>query len=434
MSPSPRGNARLTLAPLALALVTGGILPPGTIRAQSVDLPAPATAVVDSAGNAADQQPLDAERLLEIDAVVAHAVAAGGFPGAAVAVGRHDGEIWLRSYGRQGWGADAPATDPDRTLYDLASLTKVVATTTAIMVLYDQGRIQLDAPAARYLPRWAIGRHADVTVRDLLTHRSGLPPGRDLRRAARSPAGARRAVLATPLDFPPGTHYVYSDLGADILGFIVEAVSGEPLDRFVDTHVFRRLGMRSTRFRPPPSWDARLARTEAPLGRVHDGNAAALGGVAGHAGLFATVADLSIFARMMLGGGAIHGVRIVGDSTVALFTRRAAGHRALGWDTCGGASCGQQMGETAYGHTGFTGTSLWIDPVQDVYVIVLTDWACGDEAHPVPPSAALADVRADVADLAEVASRGAAGMPAESPTLRSDGARGWQRGTNRSGW
>jgi CubicO group peptidase (beta-lactamase class C family) len=313
-------------------------------------------------------------------------------------------------------------------------LTKVVATTTAIMILYDQGKIKLDAPAARYLPQWKVGAHAGVTVRDLLTHRSGLPPGRDLWVIAHSPAAARRAVLRTPLESAPGERYVYSDLGADILGFIVEQVSGERLDEFTRSHIFQRLGMNSTRFRPPPSWASRLAHTEAPLGRVHDRNAATLGGVAGHAGLFSTAADLSIFAEMLLNGGTYHGKRIVRDSTVALFTRRAAvGHRALGWDTCGGASCGQRMGETGFGHTGFTGTSLWIDPVRDVYVIVLANWACGDAVHPVPPNAALADVRADVADLAELSAMPDTGAH-DTLTLRSDGARGWLRGADRSGW
>jgi CubicO group peptidase (beta-lactamase class C family) len=381
-----------------------------------------------------DSTALATERLFAVDHVVSHGVAAGGFPGATVAIGRAAGPAWLRGYGHRGWDETTPQVDPSQTVYDLASLTKVVATTTAIMILYDQGKIKLDAPAARYLPQWKIGAHAGVTVRDLLIHRSGLPPGRDLWVVAHSPAAARRAVLRTPLESPPGERYVYSDLGADILGFIVEQVSGERLDAYTRSHIFQRLGMNSTRFRPPPSWDPRLAHTEAPLGRVHDRNAATLGGVAGHAGLFSTAADLSIFAEMLLNGGAYHGKRIVRDSTVALFTRRAAvGHRALGWDTCGGASCGQRMGETGFGHTGFTGTSFWIDPVRDVYVIVLANWACGDAVHPVPPNAALADVRADVADLAELSAMPDTGTH-DTLTLRSDGARGWLRGADRSGW
>ena len=382
-----------------------------------------------------DSSQLSAERLLAVDHVLTHAVAAGGFPGATVAIGRVSGPTWLRGYGHRSWVETTPQVDPATTVYDLASLTKVVATTTAIMILYDQGKIRLDAPAARYLPQWKVSARAGVTVRDLLTHRSGLPPGRDLWRVGHTPAAARRAVLRTPLEDEPGAHYVYSDLGADILGFIVENVSGERLDQFTTERVFRRLGMTSTRFRPPPTWRARLAHTEAPLGRVHDRNAAALGGVAGHAGLFSTAADLSIFAEMLLNGGTYHGVRIVRDSTVALFTRRASlGHRALGWDTCGGASCGQRMGETGFGHTGFTGTSLWIDPARNLYVIVLANWACGDDTHAVPPSAALSDVRADVADLAEVAATPPDSTVALTLTLRSDGARGWNRNSWSTSW
>lgn len=379
-------------------------------------------------------RPIAAERLFTVDRVVARAVAAGGFPGATVAIGRTSGPVWLRGYGTLSWDPDAAQADPTRTMYDLASLTKVVATTTAIMILYDQGKIRLDAPAARYLPRWKIGKRAHVTVRELLTHRSGLPPGRELWRVANTPAQARRAVLATPLENEPDAHYVYSDLGADVLGQIVEAVSGEKLDAFVAHHVYQRLGMTSTRFRPLSSMYTRLAHTEAPLGRVHDRNAATLGGVAGHAGLFSTASDLSVFAQMMLGGGQYHGVRIVRESTVALFTRRAAGHRALGWDTCGGASCGQIMGETAYGHTGFTGTSLWIDPAHDAYVIVLANWACSDATHAVPPSAALSDVRADLADLTEAAVLSGTAFAHDSLSIRSDGARGWTRGAERQGW
>jgi CubicO group peptidase (beta-lactamase class C family) len=378
--------------------------------------------------------PISAERLLTVDRIVERAVEAGGFPGATVAIGRQDGPVWLRGYGSLSWDPDAAHADPTRTMYDLASLTKVVATTTAIMILYDQGKIRLDAPAARYLPRWKIGARAHVTVQDLLTHRSGLPPGRELWLVAHTPAQARRAVLTTPLEYEPGAHYVYSDLGADVLGQIVEAVSGEHLDAFVARHVYQRLGMTSTRFRPPPSTIARLARTEAPPGRVHDRNAATLGGVAGHAGLFSTASDLAVFAQMMLGGGQYHGVRIVRPSTVALFTRRAAGHRALGWDTCGGASCGQIMGETAYGHTGFTGTSLWIDPAHDAYVIVLANWAYSDATHAIPPNAVLADVRADLADLTESAVLSGTPAAHDSLSIRSDGARGWSRGPERQGW
>jgi serine-type D-Ala-D-Ala carboxypeptidase len=367
--------------------------------------------------------------LTTIDRVVARGVAAGGFPGAAVIVGRHDTTLLVRGYGRQQWTRHAAAVDPATTMYDLASLTKTLATGIAAMVLYDRGRLDLDAPVDRYLPRWRGGGREEVTVRDLLTHRSGLPAGRELWRVAHSPAAARRAVLATPLELSPGTRFLYSDIGADVLGFVIEAIVHQPLDQFLDRRVYKPLGLRHIRFRPRARDLSRLAVTDAPLGRVNDRNAAVLGGVAGHAGLFASAADVAALAQMMLRGGVYHGVRLVSDTTVARFTTRTAGTRALAWDTCaGGASCGQYMGTRAFGHTGYTGTSLWVDPEHDLFVVVLANWAAGTAAHPTGPSAILADVRADVADLAESVVAAGPSSPIPPPalvSLRSDGARGW---------
>lgn len=364
-----------------------------------------------------------------VDRVATHGLQAGGYPGMAVLIGRRDTTLLERGYGHLGWLPGSAPVDPARTMYDLASLTKVVGTTTALMLLYDHHRLDLDAPVSRYLPQWRAGAKSHVTIRDLLTHRSGLPAGRELWRIARTPAAARRAVLATSLAYPPGERYVYSDLGADILGFVAEAITHQRLDEYLEQHVYRRLGMRNTRFRPTRADDRRVARTEAPLGRVHDRNAATLGGVAGHAGLFASAGDLAILARMMLDGGIYHGVRIVSDTTIERFTVRARGTRALGWDTCaGGASCGQYMDTTAYGHTGYTGTSMWIDPDHDLFVIVLANWASGTYEHPTGPGAILADVRADIADLAEatVAETHADSVARRAAlTLRSDGERGW---------
>ena len=257
-----------------------------------------------------------------VDRVVAHGLAAGGYPGIAVVIGRRDTTLLARGYGHVDWNPTSAVVDVSRTMYDLASLTKVVATTTAIMILYDHHRLDLDAPASRYLPRWRVGAQSGVTIRDLLTHRSGLPAGRELWRLARTPAAARRAVLATPLESRPGERYAYSDLGADILGFVVEAITRQPLDQYLARHLYDRLGMRNTRFRPTRADDRRIAPTEAPLGRVHDRNAATLGGVAGHAGLFSSAGDLAILSRMMLQGGVYHGVRIVTDSAVERFTSR----------------------------------------------------------------------------------------------------------------
>ncbi len=376
---------------------------------------------------------MSAERLATIERVVQRGIDAGGFPGASVVVGRKGFSVMSKGFGALDWTGKKPV-DVQASIYDLASLTKVIGTTTAIMLLYDQGRIELDAPVSRYLPDFTGGLKDQVTIRHLLTHRGGLPAGRELWRIAKTPAQARAAVLASPIKCKPGNCYEYSDLGADILGFVAEAVSQQPLNAFLTREVFSKLGMADTRFRLSAADAARSAPTEIapprgyPLrGEVHDENAWALGGVAGHAGLFSTASDLSVFAQMLLNGGEYNGVRILADSTVALFTKRAAGHRALGWDTCdGGAGCGQYLGERAFGHTGFTGTSLWIDPDRQVFVILLTNRVHAARAR--RPSKVIADVRNDLADAAVLAVMDDPGGVLAMPvSFRADAATDWNR-------
>ena len=389
------------------------------------------------AGGLPEREPaavgMSAERLATIDRVVQRGIEAGGYPGASLVVGRKGYSVWQRGFGTLDWTRKSRVT-ADESIYDLASLTKVVATTTALMVLYDQGKVELDAPVSRYLPDFSGGLKNQVTVRHLLTHRAGLSAGRELWRIANTPADARAAVIASPINCTPGACYEYSDLGADLLGFIAEEVSGENLDAFLQKTVFRKIGMTDTRYRLADADMFRTAPTEIapprgyPLrGEVHDENAFALGGVAGHAGLFSTAADLSVFAQMMLDGGVANGVRVIADSTVQLFTRRAAGHRALGWDTCaGGAGCGQFMSERAFGHTGFTGTSLWIDPDRQMFVVLLTNRVHAARAR--RPSKVIADVRNDLADAAVLAVMddpgGVLAMPA---SFRADLAKDWNR-------
>jgi CubicO group peptidase (beta-lactamase class C family) len=345
-----------------------------------------------------------------------------------VVVGRRGAVVFARGYGTRSWTDPSPVS-AGRTLYDLASLTKVVATAAAAMVLVDQGRLRLDDPVARYLPEFRRGARAAVTVRDLLTHLSGLPAGRDLRDAG-GPRDARRDVLATPLVRQPGERAEYSDVGPIVLGFVIEQIAGEPLDTFLRRTVYRPLGMAHTMFRPSAADRARAAPTApgAPAGVVHDPAARSLGGVAGNAGLFSTAIDLARFAQMMLNGGTLDGRRVVGDSTVALFTRRTAGWRALGWDTCGGGgSCGHYLGPAAFGHTGFTGTSLWIDPERELFVIVLTNAVVGRPGGGEAPVAILHDVRQDIAEIATLAVTDDALERALPPRLRSDARIGWQR-------
>ena len=421
----PSGGALRTVAPDAVRALAARTAP------MSDGLPLrPATTVG-----------MSAERLAAVDRVVLSGINAGGYPGAAVVVGRGGYSVVKRGYGRLDWTADSPQAD-EHSIYDLASLTKVVGTTSAIMVLYDEGKIDLDAPVRTYLPEFTGGGKDRVTVRHLLLHRSGLPAGRDLWRITSSPAEARRAVLETPLGCAPGVCYEYSDLGADVLGFIVEAVSGQRLDAFLAQRVFGPLGMSDTYFRPPAPLRNRIAPTEVapprgyPLrGEVHDENAYALGGVAGHAGLFSSAADLSIFAQTLLNGGVYAGTRVFADSTVRLFTRREAGSRALGWDTCTNGStsgsCGSIMGETAFGHTGFTGTSVWMDPERNMFVVLLTNRV--HEARARRPAKVIADVRADLADAAELAvlddPRGVRDMPA---SFRADDETDWNRTPERA--
>ena len=377
---------------------------------------------------------MSASRLAKIDHVVRRGIQAGGYPGAAVVVGRKGAAVWQRGFGRLDWTDESSTVSPTESIYDLASLTKVVGTTTALMILFDEGKVHLDDPVSKYIPEFSGGEKDLVTLRLLLEHRSGLPAGRDLWRIARSPDEARQAVIETPLTYHSDQFYEYSDLGADMLGFVVEAASGQRLDQFLADHVWKPLGMDDTFFKPADSLRDRIAPTEVnpprgyPLrGEVHDENAFALGGIAGHAGLFSTASDLAVFAQMMLNGGQYGGTRIISDSTVGLFTTRAARTRALGWDTCAGdGSCGKYLSERAYGHTGFTGTSLWIDPDRDMFVILLTNRVHAARAR--RPAKVIADVRADLSDAAALAvmdyGDGMLEMPAK---FRADRAIGWNR-------
>jgi CubicO group peptidase (beta-lactamase class C family) len=383
---------------------------------------------------APDAVGMSASRLASIDRVVQRGITAGGYPGAAVVVGRKGAAVWQKGFGKLSWSASDSPVEAETTIYDVASLSKVVGTTTAVMVLYDEKKIDLEAPVLRYLPAFSGGLKDKVTVRDLLTHRSGLPAGRDLWRKARSPQEARDMVLATQLVYRPNEGYIYSDLGADVLGMIVEEVSGERLDRFLTRRVFSPLGMNHTFYRPADSLRHRIAPTEVspprgyPIrGEVHDENAYALGGIAGHAGLFSTAADLSVFAQMMLNKGTYEGVQIISDSTVDLFTRRTAGHRALGWDTAeGDYGSGKYLTERSYGHTGFTGTSIWIDPDREMFVVLLTNRVHAAKAQ--RPAKIIADVRSDLSDAAVLAVvDGPTPVLAMPESFRADDQAGWTR-------
>jgi CubicO group peptidase (beta-lactamase class C family) len=311
-----------------------------------------------------------------LDSAMAALVADARVPGAVLAVGRGAKLVHLRGYGHTDWRAGAPAADAT-TLYDLASLTKVVATTTAAMTLADAGRLELDRPVRAYVPALDAPDKRGITVRMLLAHRSGLEAGAPLYDRVRGKEAYVRAIGARPAQAPPGTRTEYGDWNMVLLQAVVERVAGRPLDAFVRDRVFGPLGMRDARFRPDTADAAlrrRIAPTDVAWGVVHDPNARAMGGVSGHAGLFATARDLAVFAQAMLNGGRYGAARLAAPETVARWTaaQRADGSRALGWDTSAPASgAGALFSPRSYGHTGFTGTSLWVDPDRDLFVVLL---------------------------------------------------------------
>jgi CubicO group peptidase (beta-lactamase class C family) len=303
-------------------------------------------------------------------------------PSVALAVGRHGRLVYMRSLGRVDRAAgSAPVTDS--TLFDLASLTKVVATTSVAMRLEQDSLLDLDRTVASYLPELSDTAKARITVRQLLTHTGGLEAGAPLHRTFRGREQYLQQINQRPLRYAPGTGTVYSDWDIILLGLIIERITGKTLDVVADEQVFAPLGMRDTRFRPDASLRPRVAATEVAQdrggliwGEVHDPNAWAMGGVAGHAGLFGSVRDLAVFAQMLLNHGSHNGVRLYRPATVARWTapQGRGSSRALGWDTPSGeSSAGRYFGPRGFGHTGYTGTSIWIDPERGVFVVLLTN-------------------------------------------------------------
>lgn len=346
-----------------------------------------------------------------LTAVLQAAIRDSAFPGAFAVVGDSRGVLAEVGVGRLDWRR---SPRPDRhTLWDLASLTKVVGTTTAMAQLVERGEVNLDAPAQQYLPDWIGQGQESVTVRHLLTHRSGLPSFRPYDTLTHDPDSLAILLYRTGLDRSPGQRMVYSDIGAFIMGRIVVTVSGMPLDRYLQTRVFATLGMRETLFNPDASLRPRVAPTEVDTlrgglvrGAVHDERAYYLGGVTAHAGLFSSAADLSRFATMLLRGGTLDSARILRPETIARFTQyedSTAYNRGLGWQkpdrpgmrdqTPSAAWAGRLMSGRAYGHTGFTGTSIAIDPALDLYVILLSN-----RVNPTRRNNKIAAVRPRLAD------------------------------------
>jgi beta-glucosidase-like glycosyl hydrolase/CubicO group peptidase (beta-lactamase class C family) len=345
------------------------------------------------------------EGLARVQEVVARGIESGTAPGAVALVARRGKIVLERAFGSMTYEKDAARVRPD-TLYDIASLTKVVVTTTLSMILYERGLLDLESPVSRYVPEFRGEGKEKVLVKDLLAHSGGLLWWTDLFRKfeGKTPEESKRGYLATihemPLDYPPRSKMVYSDLGILLLGEILERVTGKDLETLAKEEVLEPLGMSGATYRPSKTLLSRIAPTEVDpwrgrlvQGEVHDENAFGLGGVAPHAGLFATARDLACFAQMMLNGGAYGGARLLEPETIALFTQRAnlvpGSSRALGWDTPSEpSSAGKLFSASSYGHTGFTGTSLWIDPERELFAILLTN-----RVHPTRENPKISELR-----------------------------------------
>jgi len=342
--------------------------------------------------------------------VVDKAVKDRAFPGATLAVGFR-GKVAIHAFGKLSYNAKSPAVVPT-TMYDIASLTKVVVTTTLVAKLAEGDfavPLDLDAKIERFLPEWASGpqpewRHR-VTVRHLLTHTSGLPPFKEYWRTSKSKQDTLTKIFAEPLEYEPGTKEVYSDLGIILMAEIIERLTGRSLDDLANSLVFSPLGMKNSVYKPPKKLWPKIAPTEIDnnyrhrliQGEVHDENAYAIGGVSGHAGVFSTAPDLAAFCQMLLNGGVYAHQRILRRATVTQFTtpqQLSGGIRTLGWavPTPGGLS-GRYFSEHSFGHTGFTGTSIWIDPDRQLFVVFLTN-----RVHPTRENQKIQQVRRDLHD------------------------------------
>ena len=361
-------SACIFLAVLAIAEVN-----PIAARA-GVDAGAPAPAKIDGGAPAT---------LTEgIDRLVAEAIAQGKLPGCVVVIGRAGGIVYQQAFGSRALLPDKEAMTLD-TIFDLASLTKPIATATALMVLVDRGKIDLDERVVRYLPEFRAHGKEAISIRQLLTHVSGLPADTPVADYEHGRATALKHVMALSLKAPPGSKSIYSDAGFLVLEEVIRRVTGTDLSAFAENAIFHPLGMNETGFLPSANLRPRIAPTEKRgdawiRGDVHDPRAYRLGGIAGHAGLFSTAKDLARYARMVLAAGTLDGGRVLSAETLRKMLAPhdvPGGIRALGWDMQSTYSTnrGTALSRRAVGHGGYTGTSLWIDPEQDLFVIFLSN-------------------------------------------------------------
>jgi uncharacterized protein YbbC (DUF1343 family)/CubicO group peptidase (beta-lactamase class C family) len=388
---SPRRRVAVSLLLLTLSLQT---------FASNLPVAAPATVG------------MSARQLASIDGVVAESINKHELPGAVVLVARRGRVVWRKAYGSRAVLPEREAMTSD-TIFDLASLTKVVATATSIMKLVERGQIRLSDPVTLYLPELKSESRDRITIEQLLTHRAGYAPDFDLNEKWTGYDEAMKRLMIEPLRNPPDTRFVYSDIGFIALGEVVHRVSGLTLDEFARRNIFEPLGMRDTGFRPRAGLAPRIAPTETRAsagsylggvadktaegklwlrGQVHDPTSFRMGGVAGHAGLFSTADDLAIYCQMILNGGQYNGVRILSPMSVAMMTKPHAvsedgGARGLGWDiaTSFSSNRGDLFPLGSFGHTGFTGTSFWIDPASETFVVFLSNRVHPDGKGDVGP-------------------------------------------------
>lgn len=347
----------------------------------------------------------DADSLRHLDRIIERAIADSAFPAAQLAVVRDGMLVYNKSFGTFTYDRASRPID-NTTMFDLASVSKVIGTTSAVMKLVDNGLLGLDDGVGMYLPEFATGPKSAITIRQLITHRAGFPPFRRFFLMCSTATAALDSVFATPLVATPGDTTIYSDIGMITLGKVVERITGMPMDAFVRKEFFEPLGMTHTMYAPPESLASRCAPTEIDTlwrkrlvqGEVHDENAALLDGVAGHAGLFSTASDLAVYMQMLLNKGAYGGIRYLKESTVIEFTRKyvPGQERYLGWDMKSptGSSAGSLFSPSSFGHLGFTGTSVWTDPDRRISVVLLTN-----RVHPTRANQKIQRVRPAVHDM-----------------------------------
>ena len=325
---------------------------------------------------------LDAQRLQQIDDIVAEGLTQKKMPGCVVCVGRHGKIAFLKAYGQKQLLPSELAMTTD-TVFDMASITKPIATATSIMLLIERGQLRLSDKVAMLVPEFAVNDKHAITIQDLLIHQSGLLADNPIADYADGPETAMRRIFDLKLLNPTGSKFVYSDVNFILLGEIVRRVSDKNVHEFSQEQIFRPLGMSATGYLPNEQLRAKAAPTERRDGKwmqgeVHDPRAFKLDGIAGHAGLFSTAEDVAVYAQMMLGRGEYNGMRILSAESVATMTRSyrvSSGVRGLGWDkrTAYSSNRGETFSDAAFGHGGFTGTVMWIDPELDLFFIFLSN-------------------------------------------------------------